>query len=271
MNRVSQRLAPLDSPRPAILITGAAAGIGRACAELFVQRGWFVGLYDLNEVGVAALGKELGPNNATWGSLNVTNPQDWARVLLEFSERSNQRLDVLMNNAGILSTGEFSSLNLDAQLAMVDVNLKGLIIGCHAAFPYLKATPGAHVINMASATAMYGQPDLSTYSATKFAVRGLSEGLDLEWQKVGIRVSDIWPSFVNTAMAKSFGKIASAQSLGIRLTAQDVAQRVWQCANSKPLFHQVHWTVGWQTWLLSLGTRLAPQAITRQIVKHLSH
>lgn len=73
MTRITSHAAPLASPRPAILITGAAAGIGRACAELFAQRGWFVGLYDLNEVGVAALGKELGPDNATWGSLNVTN------------------------------------------------------------------------------------------------------------------------------------------------------------------------------------------------------
>ncbi|MNV92879.1 putative oxidoreductase [compost metagenome] len=123
---------------------------------------------------------------------------------------------------------------------------------------------------MASATAIYGQPELATYSATKFAVRGFTEGLDLEWSKFGIRVSDIWPSFVKTAMADDYGRIPSARSLGIRLTSHDVASTVWACATSKRRIHKTHWTVGMQAGFLSFATRLAPAALTRWVVQRIA-
>lgn len=255
--------------RPAIFVTGAASGIGHACAELFARRGWFVGLYDVNAAGVAALAASLGKDNAVSGVLDVSDPEGWQRALADFWAHSG-RLDVLLNNAGILTTGAFSAVDLDRHYAMLDVNVRGMITGCHRALPYLQRTPGAQVINMASATAIYGQPELATYSATKFAVRGFTEGLELEWRKLGIRVSDIWPSFVKTAMADDYGRIASARSLGIRLTPDDVAATVWACATAKGVYAKTHWTVGRQAWLLALGTRLAPPALTRQIVRWLA-
>ena len=126
------------------------------------------------------------------------------------------------------------------------------------------------VINMASATAIYGQPQLATYSATKFAVRGFTEALDLEWSRHGVRVSDIWPTFVKTAMADEYGHIPSARSLGIRLTPIDVASTVWDCATSRRVIHTPHRTVGLQAWLLSLATRFGPSALTRWIVQRMS-
>ena len=256
--------------RPAILITGAASGIGRACAEHFSRRGWFVGLYDLNEAGVASLARELGENQCAFGALDVSDAQAWSRALSDFWARSGQRLDVLLNNAGVLTTGAFQDVPLDRHQAMLDVNVRGLLTGCHSAFPYLRQTPGARVINMASATAIYGQPALVTYSATKFAVRGLTEGLDLEWSPHGIRVSAIWPSFVRTPMADRFDHIASARSLGIRLSSDDVARAVWACAHQRRWLRKTHWTVGMQAWFLALGTRFAPAPLTRGIVRFLT-
>ena len=256
--------------RPAIFITGAASGIGRACAELFARRGWFVGLYDVNAEGVAQLATMLGEGNAVCGVLDVSNPEDWQSALPDFWAHSGQRLDVLLNNAGILTTGPFEGVALAKHYAMLDVNVRGMITGCHCAFQYLQKTPRSQVINLASATAIYGQPELATYSATKFAVRGLTESLDLEWRRFGIRVSDIWPSFVKTAMANDFGRIASAKSLGIRLTPADVAATIWACATSGGWFHKTHWTVGLQAWLLALGTRLAPSMLTRWVVRLLT-
>lgn len=256
--------------RPAIFITGAASGIGRACAELFAQRGWFVGLYDVNAEGVAAVAATLGEGNAISGALDVTDPEAWQRALADFWRHSGQRLDVLFNNAGILAAGQFESVPLAKHHAMLSVNVQGMITGCHSAFPYLRQTHRAHVINMASATAIYGQPDQVTYSASKFAVRGFTEGLDLEWSKFGIRVSDIWPTFVKTAMAEGFGPISAAKSLGIRLTSADVASTVWTCATAKRWAHKTHWTVGLQAGFLSLATRLGPPALTRWVVQYLA-
>lgn len=256
--------------RPAILVTGAAAGIGRACAELFARRGWFVGLYDVDGAGVAGLAAELGQDHACHGALDVADPAAWSGALAHFWSRSGGRLDVLLNNAGILTAGPFESVALERHRAMLDVNVAGVVIACHSAYPYLRRTPGARVINMASATAIYGQPELVTYSATKFAVRGLTEGLDLEWRRHGIRVSDIWPSFVNTAMAGGFARIASARALGIGLAPADVAATVWRCATTRRRLHRTHWTVGLQAGLLALATRYAPATLTRLVVRKLA-
>jgi len=262
--------APLTGARPSIFVTGAASGIGRACAELFARQGWFVGLYDINTEGVASMAAALGEENAISGALDVTDPEAWQRALAAFWQRSGQRLDVLLNNAGILSSGRFEEVPFAKHQAMLSVNVQGMIAGCHCAFPYLQKTHGARVINIASATAIYGQPELATYSGTKFAVRGFTEGLNLEWDKLGIRVSDIWPSFVKTAMADGFNQIPSAKSLGIRLTPADVASTVWKCATAKGRVHKTHWTVGMQAGVLALATRLAPSALTRWVVQRIA-
>jgi NAD(P)-dependent dehydrogenase (short-subunit alcohol dehydrogenase family) len=260
----------LPGVRPTILVTGAASGIGRACAELFARRGWFVGLYDIDAVGVARVAASLGEGNAVSGTLDVRDAEAWESALAAFWTHGGHRLDVLLNNAGILSSGQFEDIPVARHYAMLDVNVRGMITGCHRAFRYLQRSPGSHVINIASATAIYGQPELATYSGTKFAVRGFTEGLDLEWSKYGIRVSDIWPSFVKTPMADDFHQIPSAKSLGIRLTPADVALTVWNCATKTKLMHKTHWTVGFQAGLLSLATRLAPSALSRWVVQHIA-
>jgi NAD(P)-dependent dehydrogenase (short-subunit alcohol dehydrogenase family) len=256
--------------RPAMFVTGAASGIGRACAELFARRGWFVGLYDVDPHGAAAVAATLGEGHAVAGALDVRDASAWEQALAGFWAASGQRLDLLFNNAGILATGPFETVPLARHDAMLAVNVLGMINGCHSALPHLKRTPGARVINMASATAIFGQPDLVTYSATKFAVRGFTEGLDLEWSKFGIRVSDIWPSFVRTSMAANFEHIASARSLGIRLTPADVAATVWACATAKPWIHRTHWTVGLQASVLAFATRVAPHGLSRWVVWQLA-
>lgn len=252
--------------RPSIFITGAAAGIGQAAARHFAARGWFVGLYDLDAEGVAALARELGDDRALAGRLDVTRGEDWQAALAGFHQRTG-RLDVLLNNAGILVSGPFESIPLARQQAVVDVNVKGVLAGCHAAFPYLKRQAGARVINMASASALYGQPSLATYSATKFAVRGLTEALDLEWQAHDIRVMDIMPLFVQTGMVVGMNA-KSIASLGVKLTPEDVAQVIWQAATARAT--RVHWPVGMQSRLFYSLVGLAPDWVTRRLTRRIA-
>lgn len=261
---------PVAQGRPAIFVTGAATGIGRACAERFAREGWFVGLYDIDLKGATQVAESLGKGCAVAGELDVRNPEAWRQALSHFSAHSGQRLDLLVNNAGVLSTGAFETVDLASHQRMLEVNVMGTVIGCHSALDMLRRTPGSRVVNMASATAIHGQPDLVTYSATKFAVRGFSEGLDLEWRRHGIRVFDVWPSFVRTDMAAHFQHIGSARSLGIRLMPADVAQTVWACAMASQSTHKTHWTVGLQAWALALATRIAPQGMTRWVVRQLA-
>ena len=83
---------------------------------------------------------------------------------------------------------------------MVDINVYGMLAGLHTAFPYLRATPGAQVVNLCSASAIYGQPELATLLGHQVRRTGLTEALELEWRRYGIRVLAMWPLFVKTAM-----------------------------------------------------------------------
>lgn len=257
--------------RPAIFITGAAAGIGLATAELFASRGWLVGLYDLDEAGVMALRQRLGADQAVAGKLDTTDVEGYKQALESFWQAAGGRLDVLFNNAGIAAVDDFEKLSLQRHHQVVDVNLKGMINGCYLALPYLRQTPGARVISMCSASAIYGAPSFAVYSATKFAVRGLTEALNVEWQRHGVLVMDLMPLFVNTPMVSHFETEArSLKRLGTHLTALDIANVVWKAAHRPHRFAPVHWYPGIQTFFLHIVDKLMPAFINRFFIKLVS-
>ncbi len=253
-----------------IFITGAAAGIGKACAEHFHAQGWFVGLYDIDRTGCARLADALGQERCSIGKLDVTDIADWTNALKDFWAESGQRLDVLMNNAGVLCSGEFQDIPLQHQHDLIDINIKGVMNGCHLAFEYLQQTPGACVINMASASAIYGQPELASYSSSKFFVRGFTEALQLEWQAHDIQVRDIWPLFVQTDMINDLGGAQSVKNMGVKLSPQDVARTVYQAATASGRPGRTHWPVGLPAKSFYQGVKLGPGWLSRQLVKHIS-
>jgi NAD(P)-dependent dehydrogenase (short-subunit alcohol dehydrogenase family) len=257
--------------RPAILITGAAAGIGRATAERFARAGWFVGLYDLDAASTQVLQQQICPDRGIAGRLDVARPADWQIALEAFYQASGQRLDVLLNNAGVAVTRPFEQAELARHHLVVDINLKGVINGCHAAHPFLKQTPGSRVINMCSASSLYGQPELASYAATKAAVRSLTEALDIEWRHQGIRVVDLLPLFVNTAMVSDeVSRMKTVQALGVRLGPDDVARSVWDLANRPWHRLPVHTHTGIQTKAFALLSKLSPAFMTRWLTARMA-
>lgn len=254
---------------PSIFITGAAAGIGRATAERFAREGWFVGIFDVDETGLKSLAAQLPPAQVLASKLDVTDPTAWNTALEKFWQAAGGRLDVLFNNAGIIASGDFGTIPLATHHRIADINFKAVLTGCHAALPWLRQTPGARVINMASASALYGQPALASYSASKFAVRGLSEALDIEWQPFGIRVMDMWPLFVNTAMVKDVD-IPSLHAMGVRLMPEDVARAVWKVAHYNGVLRRVHWPVGLQFWLVYRFSGLLPDWLARWLNRRIA-
>jgi NADP-dependent 3-hydroxy acid dehydrogenase YdfG len=254
-----------------VFITGAAAGIGRATALAFATRGYTVGAYDIDEDGLATLAQQIGPSAIT-GHLDVSDSDEMVTRVDEFVAVAGGRLDVMVNNAGILVGGRFEDIAPLAHHKEIDVNCKGLVNGLHAAFPHVKVTPGSTVVNMASASAIYGQAELAVYSATKFFVRAMTEALDIEWARHGIRVIDMWPLYVQTAMTDDLS-IGTTDSLGIRLTANDVADAVVAAVDGSTLrktLHQVHYPVGAVTKAATF-TRLLPSWANRRLQKRLAH
>ncbi len=251
-----------------IVITGAAAGIGRATALLFARRGYRVGAYDVDLAGLASLREEIAGQggDVEIGRLDVTNAEDWSEQLRDFTGGAG-RLDILVNNAGILSSGRFEEIPLERQRAIVDVNVGGTMAGLHTAFPYLRDTKGAQVVNLCSASAIYGQPELATYSATKFAVRGLTEALELEWRRYDIRVIAMWPLFVATPMVDGLDT-HSSKRMGIHLTAEHVAGEIYAATHpNRSFLPKVHYPVGRQTKVVAGVSQVLPNWAARLLNK----
>ncbi|UVE16233.1 SDR family oxidoreductase [Pseudomonas sp. LS44] len=250
---------------PNILITGAASGIGAATARLFHARGWAVGLLDINALAVAELAHEL--DDSWHAALDVTDASAAAQALAQFCGHHDGQLRLLFNCAGILRFGYFEDIELAEHLRILDINVRGVLQMSHAAFMYLKATPDAQVVNMGSASGLYGTPHMASYSASKFAVRGLTEALDLEWRRHDIRVGDMMPPFVRTPMVDSQRfEPPTLRRLGVTLAAEDVAAAVWQQAHAAAVHRPVSWTFKLMYW----SGQLAPAWLNRLVMARLS-
>lgn len=244
-----------------IFISGAAQGIGAAIARLFYQQGYQVGIYDINEAQAQILADQLG-DNAKAGKLDVSDHAQWQTALKEFSQWANG-LNILVNNAGILYSGDFEKTEISDHHRTININVNGVLNGCHAALPYLKEAKFARIINLSSASAIYGQADLVSYSASKFAVRGITEGLDIEWQKYGIRVLDVMPLFVQTAMVTDMDA-GAIQNIGVSLTPQDVAEQVFALVKAKgSILTATHTPVGLKTKIMFQLSAISPQFVNR--------
>lgn len=259
--RYMQKQEKGNSMRQSIFISGAAQGIGAAIARLFYQQGYKVGIYDINVDQAQILADQLGPH-AKAGKLDVSQYDQWQVALDEFVEWAGE-LNILVNNAGILYSGDFEKTDIAAHHRTININVNGVLNGCHAALPYLKKAAFARVINLSSASAIYGQADLVSYSASKFAVRGITEGLDTEWQKYGIRVLDVMPLFVQTSMVKDMDA-GSIKNIGVDLTPQDVAHQILALAKAKgTILTATHTPVGIKTKVMYQLSRISPQFLNR--------
>ncbi|ENX17410.1 hypothetical protein F895_00991 [Acinetobacter sp. CIP 64.2] len=244
-----------------VFISGAAQGIGAEIARLFHQKGFKVGIYDINEAQAQALATELGAH-AKAGYLDVSHYDQWQTALQEFKRWAGE-LNVLVNNAGILYSGAFENTPIQSHHRTFDINVKGVANGCHAALIHLQQASFARIINLSSASAIYGQADLASYSASKFAVRGLTEALDVEWQKYNIRVLDVMPLFVQTNMVKDMDA-GSIQHIGVDLTPADVAKQVLHLAQHKDhALLPTHTPVGIKTKLMYQLSSMSPQFLNR--------
>ncbi len=245
-----------------IFITGAAAGIGRSTALLFAKKGWFVGLFDIDEQALASLHKEIGEKNSCYKVMDVTDAENIQSAVNFFTEHTDGTMDVLFNNAGILRMGRFEKLTIAEHKKTIDVNINGIINCIHICFNILKQTPGAYIINMSSGSSVFGAAEHSSYSATKFAVRSLTESLNIEFEPYDIMVSDVMPLYVQTPMITNQKNIsASVDKFGVRLTPEKVAQYVWKAAHGK----KIHWGVG---FLVKASVFVAPfTSIMRKINK----
>jgi NAD(P)-dependent dehydrogenase (short-subunit alcohol dehydrogenase family) len=240
--------------RKAIFITGAASGIGRATARLFAREGWFVGATDRNEADLARLQAELG--DGFFRALDVTDHAAFRQALGDFTAAAGGRLDIMHNNAGIVAEGAFADMAWEKIAAIVNINFISVLFGIQAALPALRATPGSLCFTTSSSSAIFGMGGLAVYSATKHAVRGLTEALAVELKAAGVRVADALPGLVDTGMMPPERKAAvPVEGMWRLVQPEAVAEAVWTAYHTD----KMHFYVPPELHDFDLGATSAPE------------
>lgn len=184
-----------------IVITGASSGMGEAAARHLAANGAKVVLAArrLDRIEAIASGLKQQGKEATAVQVDVAKYED-VENLIRVTVKAYGRVDVLINNAGLMPLSRLEQGKVDEWNRMIDVNIRGVLHGIAAALPYMKAQKSGHIINTASVAAHLIFPASSVYSATKFAVRALTEGLRQESAAYNIRATLISPGAVKTEL-----------------------------------------------------------------------
>ena len=187
------------------LITGAASGIGKSTSLLFGQEGAKVMCADVNGEGAERVARQIADTGGEAASVqvDVSREVEVQGMIRETMERWG-RLDVLHNNAGIGTAGPVTQMQEEEWDRTIDVNLKGVFLGCKHAIPEMVKQGGGAIVNTASDAGLQGIAWLSTYCASKGGVVLLTKSLAVEWAQQGIRVNCVCPGVIRTPILDPF-------------------------------------------------------------------
>src|SRR5271156_4302984 len=185
-----------------VVITGASSGLGEAATRRLAQNGAKLVLGARRLDRLRALAQELSLGGDAAVQTDVTQHEQ-VRRLVDRAVQSHGRIDVIINNAGLMPLSPLERLKVDDWDRMIDVNIKGVLYGVAAALPHMKAQKSGHIINVSSVAGHKVRPGSTVYSATKTAVRVISEGLRQEVKPYNIRTTIISPGAVATELPNS--------------------------------------------------------------------
>lgn len=205
MPRNRSRVRTANLTDKVAVITGAGSGIGRELALSCAARGADLALCDINDsdlADTAATARGFGARVLT-ERVDVSDAETMSRFAQETLDRFGS-VDLLINNAGVGLVGGFLDTSGKDWDWLIGVNLMGVVHGCNAFLPpMIEAGRGGHVVNLSSAAGLLANPQLTAYSATKFAVLGLSEALRMELAPHRIGVTAVCPGVINTAITQN--------------------------------------------------------------------
>jgi NAD(P)-dependent dehydrogenase (short-subunit alcohol dehydrogenase family) len=240
-----------------VVITGGGQGIGAATASALSRLGAKVVIGDLDQVRAE---KTAGELDAEALPLDVTDIRGFTEFLDEV-ERRHGRIDVLINNAGIMPLSELEAESDATTRRQIEINLHAVIHGTREAMKRMRPRRSGHIVNVASFAGKAGFPGAATYCATKHAVVGLSEAVHLELHGSGVHVSCVMPAIVRTELASGLGEAKLFKSS----RPEDVADAIVSTLR-KPRFEVfVPRSVGTMGKLTRLLPRRAGEALSRAL------
>lgn len=179
-----------------IIITGAASGMGLALSKAYIAQGHTVIATDINEAVLNDLADSTGKSFIPY-KLDVSDHEAWEQ-LIEYTLNEYGKLDMLFNNAGIMSSGAFEDLSISSWQAMININLMGVIYGSRAAYKLMKQQGFGTIVNTASTAGVTPVLYSSSYATSKHGIVGFSNSLRMEAKPLGIRVAVVMPGLVDT-------------------------------------------------------------------------
>lgn len=185
-----------------VMVTGAARGQGEAEARLFAAEGAKVVLGDVLDAEGEAVAADIGPA-ARFVHLDVSQEDQWSAAV-DAARELGGRLDALVNNAAILRPAAIEDTSLDDYMSVINVNQVGCFLGMKAAMPAMRDGGGGAIVNISSIDGIGSKNGLVSYTASKFAIRGMTKTAAMEWGRFGIRVNSVHPGGVNTVMGNPF-------------------------------------------------------------------
>lgn len=208
------------------IITGGSRGLGKATAIAFAKQGIDVAITGRNEANLKETVTELKALgvNATYATFDIGNYDEVKKGIQEIMNTFNT-VDILVNNAGIAAFGSFLDMEVNQWQSIIQTNVMGMYYVTKEVLPYLIANNQGDIFNVSSTAGLAGNPNTSAYSASKFAVIGMSESLMKEVRKNNIRVCTLTPSTIASDMSIQLG-IASKDTTETVLQPEDFAELI---------------------------------------------
>lgn len=185
------------------VVTGAGSGIGEAIATLLHEEGAKVVLAGRNKEKLQNLANQLSQDNVKVVPTDVTNKEE-VDELIKIAQETFGRLDIVINSAGQMLSSKITDYQVDEWDSMIDVNIKGTLYTAQAALPTMLEQSSGHLINIASISGFEVTKSSTIYSATKAAVHTITQGLEKELAKTGVKVTSISPGMVDTAITAAY-------------------------------------------------------------------
>ena len=202
------------------IITGAARGMGEAHARKFIKEGAKVVITDLNEELGNALVADLG-DNAIFIKQDVTSEADWTRVMTE-AEQAFGAVHILVNNAGISVSKSILQMSVEEYQKIININQVSVFLGMKTVQPLMAKSGGGSIINISSINGLVG--GAIGYTDSKFAVRGMTKSIALEFAQYGIRVNSVHPGVIETPMVTEGDAVEQIRAFAKTIPLQRMAQ-----------------------------------------------